>query len=93
MAVYALSYFKQREEVKTAIDKAISYLSNSLADDGNYYYNGSESSESLCQVIISLSKMGIDINDARFVKNNKTIIDTLLEFRISDSGFFTYYKG
>ncbi len=79
MAVSALAYYPDNKQAKEAMDKALSYLSGKLDNDGFMYYQNSDSSEILSQIIIALSTAGISLNDSRFVRNNKTLYDTLIE--------------
>ncbi len=79
MAVTALSYFPDNQKAKNAMDKALSYLSNKIDSNGLMYYQNSDSSENLSQVVIALSTAGIPLNDERFTRNGKTPYDTLIE--------------
>ena len=79
MAVSVLAYYQENKQAKEAMDKALSYLSGKLDNDGFMYYQKFDSSEILSQIIIALCTAGISLNDSRFVRNGKTLYDTLIE--------------
>ena len=83
MVLTALSSYTDNSTVKLAVDKGLSYLSNIQADDGSF----GEYSESISQVIVALSSLGISQKDSRFVKNGKTAVDALMSFHIKGKGF------
>lgn len=86
-ALIALSRFRDNERVSTAIDKAAEFLSQAQNDNGGFSSWGSESSESAAQVLTAMCELGISIDDSRFVKNNKTVLDNLMSFYNPKSGF------
>ncbi len=74
--------------INPVIDKAISYLSNAQATDGNYVGVWDTSSESLAQTIIALTGLGIDPKkDTRFVKNGISLLDAMYQFYLGDGTF------
>ncbi|NOV04323.1 DUF4430 domain-containing protein [Paenibacillus sp. LMG 31457] len=89
MTMQALApYAQSNEDVKAAIDRAVSWLSKSQNSEGSYTSFGSTSSESLSQVVTALSAVGIDSNtDSRFIKNGKSALDALMSFAVADGGF------
>lgn len=75
-------------KVRQVADEAISCLSKMQKENGGFFSWESENAESIAQVIIALSTYGIDIQqDERFIKNGNTMLDALMEFRMSDGGF------
>ncbi|ACT01337.1 S-layer homology domain-containing protein [Paenibacillus sp. JDR-2] len=85
MALQALApYYNSNPDVKSAADRAVAWLSKSQSSvDGGY-----SSSESIAQVIVALSALGIDSNsDPRFVKNGHSLIDAFLLYALPDGGF------
>ena len=90
MAIQALANYKaDNEAVAQAIEKAVECLSN-LQDenDGGFLGSDGKSSESCAQVIVALTKLGIDPSaDARFVKNGHSVLDALLGFYVEGGGF------
>ena len=88
MALQALAaYYKTDAKVKEAADKAVTCLSKLQNTTGGYDSYGSVNSESAAQVITALTALGIDPdNDARFVKNGVSVLDSLCGFYV-DGGF------
>lgn len=88
MALQALAaYYKTDAKVKDAADKAVTCLSKLQNTTGGYDSYGSVNSESAAQVITALTALGIDPdNDARFVKNGVSVLDSLCGFYV-DGGF------
>lgn len=87
MVLQALAKYRDRENVCAAIDRAVRFLSEKQNASGGYTSYDADSSESVSQVIIALTELGISIEDDRFVKNGNTLLDRLLEFRAEDKGF------
>ena len=90
MAIQGLTpYYSTNKDVKTAVDRAISWLSKAQEEDGGYSSWESGNSESIAQVIVALTGMGIDPhNDSRFVKNGNSAMENLLSFREKNGGFY-----
>jgi len=87
MALQALAKYQHKPEVKTAIDKALACLSSMQDEQAGFTSWGSVNVESAVQVLAALCELGIPIDDARFVKNGKTIVDNILSFKDSDGSF------
>lgn len=87
MALQALSRYRDRNEVDIAVSNALSYLSAVQDEDGGFSSGGTKNSESCAQVLIALSSLEISVNDSRFVKSRKTVLDKLLTYRESGGGF------
>ena len=89
MALQALAaYYKTDAKVKGAADKAVTCLSKLQNTTGGYDSYGSVNSESAAQVITALTALGIDPdNDARFVKNGASVLDSLCGFYVDGGGF------
>ena len=89
MALQALAaYYKTDAKVKNAVDKAVICLSKLQNTTGGYDSYGSVNSESAAQVITALTALGIDPdNDARFVKNGVSVLDSLCGFYVDGGGF------
>lgn len=89
MALQALAaYYKTDAKVKEAADKAVTCLSKLQNTTGGYDSYGSVNSESAAQVITALTALGIDPdNDARFVKNGASVLDSLRGFYVDGGGF------
>lgn len=91
MALQSLAKYKDKENVKLALDKAINFLSNIQLESGGYGTAEGETVESSCQVLVALNALGIDINDTRFVKNGKNVVDAIMRFKVDDGGFKHLY--
>ena len=87
IALQALAKYRDQEAVSGAIDRAVGVLSSRQNDHGGYTAYETESSESIAQVIVALTEIGIPISDERFVKNGTTLTQRLLDFRTADKGF------
>lgn len=89
MALQALAaYYKNDAKVKEEADKAVTCLSKLQNTTGGYDSYGSVNSESAAQVITALTALGIDPdNDARFVKNGASVLDSLCGFYVDGGGF------
>ena len=84
MAIQSLApYYKTNDAVKTAVDKALTWLGTMQKADGSFaeMAGAASSSESTAQVLVALCAMGIDPTaDARFAKNSFHVLDGLLTF-------------
>ena len=78
-------YYENDSAVKTAVDSAVTWLSEQQSNDGTWKGN----SNSTAIVIVGLSALGIDAHtDNRFIKNYKSAIEGLLTFALSDNSGF-----
>lgn len=90
IALTALSKYKSNAKVTAAIDKGINFLSKAQKNDGGFTpsYSKDEVCETISQVIIALSSVGIDpVSDTRFIKNSKYPLDALIAFKKADGSF------
>lgn len=89
MALTALApYYNTNEAVKTAVDKALVWLSQSQCASGAYSSYGSENPESTAQVLTALTALGINPDtDERFVKNGNTLPMAIAEYALEEGGF------
>lgn len=89
MAIQALTpYYQGDEEVKAAVDRAILWLSSTQNAAGGYTSWGTENVQSVAQVIVALTGLGINPHtDERFVKNGQSTIDNLLSYAVPTGGF------
>lgn len=88
MAVQALAPHYKEAKVKSAVDKAITLLSDRQKPDGDYASYGVNCSESTAQVLVALSSLGIDCKrDSRFIKNGNTLFDAIKKYQLSNGGF------
>ena len=88
MALQALAPYKEEKEIKPVIEKALEYLQKVQNEKGYFSAYGQENSESLSQVIIALTSLGIDpAADTRFIKDGKSLIDRLMEYQVDGKDF------
>ena len=89
MALQALApYYEKNPLVKAAVGKALEALSRMQGEDGSFASIDGPSSESVAQVIVALTALGIDPDqDARFVKNGYSAWNALLSYYIPGGGF------
>ncbi len=87
MAISALAPHQDRPAVKSAIDNALNWLSKTQLPSGGYQVFGDANSESVSQVIIALSTLGVPFDQAGFVKAEGDLLTNLLRFRNADGGF------
>ncbi|WP_337100949.1 S-layer homology domain-containing protein [Paenibacillus sp. YIM B09110] len=95
MAIQSLTpYYVTDAKVKAAVDRGLAWLSKAQQADGGYKSWGSSNAESIAQVIVALSGLGIDAaKDPRFVKNGKSALDALLGFSAKGGGFYHVKPG
>jgi hypothetical protein len=87
MALQALAKYQEQPAVKTATENALACLSKMQDADGGYSSWGTTNSESVVQVIVALCELDIDLEDSRFVKNGKSLLDNLMTYRNADGSF------
>ncbi len=95
MALQSLTpYYHQRADVKAAIDRGVQWLSAAQDRSGGYRSWGSLNAESVAQVVVALSGLGIDADkDQRFVKNGNSALSALLSFSAKEGGFYHIKRG
>ena len=95
MALQALAKYQDRKDVADAVEKGLAILSDRQNENGGYQFSASEqvSCEFVAQVIVALAELGISLDDPRFVKNGKTLLDGILQFQCSDGGFSHLMEG
>ncbi len=87
MAISSLENYNNKPEVKTAIDKAVNWLSSVQQASGGFIVDGSENSESASQVIIALASAGIDPEGPLFTKAKGNAVTNLLSYQTKNGGF------
>lgn len=88
MSLIALANYKDDENVKEKIDRAVDALSKEQHDNGGFYeaFNGGYSSEAASQAIIGLISVGVDPTGELFTKKDANLVEYLLEFR-TENGY------
>ena len=89
MTLQALApYYHLYSDVESAVDRALTLLSDAQQNDGGFFGMGVENCESAAQVLCALSDLGIDANaDSRFIKNGSSVLDALVSYRNADGSF------
>ena len=89
-----LAFYQDRDDVKTAIDQSVEYLSGVQQEDGSFDddpYGGVPDANTAAMVVIGLSALGINPDtDTRFIKNDNSTLDVLLAFALEDNSGFGY---
>lgn len=93
MALQALAKYKDREDVAKVIDEALTCMSKKQDNKGGYSSWGTANSESVVQIIVALTELGIPLDDPRFVKNGNTLLDNLMGFYLPGKGFLHTQDG
>lgn len=92
MALQALAPYQDRAEIASAMGQALACLSSLQLEDGGFSSWGTVNAESCAQAILALCRLGIPLDDSRFVKNGHTILDKLLTYQ-QRNGSFAHSEG
>ena len=84
MALQALAKYREQPEVEAAVERGLAVLSSRQEPNGAYLSWGEENSESVSQVLVALTELGISPDDERFVKNGQTLTQVLERFICED---------
>lgn len=88
MVLQALAPHTYRSDVWNAVSAGVDLLSRLQQDSGAFKGMGVENCESTAQVLTALSDLGIDAQrDGRFIKNGRTVLDGMLQYRNADGSF------
>ena len=87
MALQALAKYREDADVSNAVERGVAALAVLQEPNGSYTSWGEENSESVSQVIVALTELGISPDDERFVKNGQTLEQVLLRFAQEDGSF------
>ncbi len=89
MAIQALApYYDKNDEVKTAVDEALGFLSETQHANGGFGSIDGKCTESCAQVIVALTALGINPEeDDRFIKNGMSAVDAMCLFAVEGGGF------
>lgn len=86
MALQALAKYRAQTAVAESVTRALGCLSAMQAADGGFSSGGAANAESCAQVLLALCELGIDAEDARFVKDGG-LTDALLAYQTAEGGF------
>lgn len=88
MCLQALACAPDRNDaLNDAIDRALAFLSDHQKESGGFASMGEENAESAAQVLLALASLNIVPDDARFVKNGRTVLDALADYRLASGGY------
>lgn len=93
MTLQALAKYREQPDVAAAVERGLAELSFLQDADGGYTSWGSSNSESVAQVIVALTELGVPLDDERFVKNGVTVEDALLRFAQESGAFMHVLDG
>ena len=93
MTLQALAKYREQPDVAAAVERGLAVLSSLQEPDGGYASWGSSNSESVAQVIVALTELGVPLDDERFVKNGVTVEDALLRFAQESGAFMHVLDG
>lgn len=88
MAITALAPYRDSDEVASAVERGLTYLSEVQTENGGFFSQDEENCESAAQVLTALCTLGISVDDPRFVKNGKTVLDSLISYYDGSGGFY-----
>ena len=91
MTLQALAQYRDQADVTAAVERGLAVLSSLQEPDGGYVSWGSSNSESVAQVIVALTELGVPLDDERFTKNGITVEDALLRFA-QENGAFVHVR-
>ena len=87
----ALAKYRDQADVTAAVERGLAVLSSLQEPDGGYVSWGSSNSESVAQVLVALTELGVPLDDERFTKNGITVEDALLRFA-QENGAFVHVR-
>ncbi len=93
MALQALAKYQHMPAVKKATEEALACMAKKQDNESGYSSWGTTNCESAVQVLVALCELGISIDDPRFTKNGKNLLDNILLFRNSNGGFVHVIGG
>ena len=91
MTLQALAKYRDQADVTAAVERGLAVLSSLQEPDGGYVSWGSCNSESVAQVLVALTELGVPLDDERFTKNGITVEDALLRFA-QENGAFVHVR-
>lgn len=91
MTLQALAKYRDQADVTAAVERGLAVLSSLQEPDGGCVSWGSSNSESVAQVIVALTELGVPLDDERFTKNGITVEDALLRFA-QENGAFVHVR-
>ncbi len=94
MCLHAMACYEGKRDMSAVMEETIDLLSSLQLDNAGYSSFGDENPESTAQVILALCAVGIDpLSDARFVKNGRSLLDAILDYKLPSGGYAHLRNG
>lgn len=93
MTLQALAKYREQPAVEAAVARGVEALAAMQQADGGFSSWDTPNSESVSQVIVALTELGIPLDDPRFARNGETLEQVLLRFSNGEGGFFHVQEG
>ena len=93
MALQALAKYQDQPAVAEAVKEALACMSEKQSAAGGFSSWGTANSESCVQIIVALTELGVSLEDERFIKDGKTLLDNLMTFYLPGQGFLHTADG
>ncbi|MBS6736362.1 MAG: hypothetical protein KH275_14465 [Clostridiales bacterium] len=91
MGIYSLApYYAGDEQVRSAIDRGLSFLRSSVSADGDLSSDGDYNCESTAQAIVAFASMGIDPSTVTSQVSGKSLLDGLAKYYNTNTGGFRH---
>ena len=87
MALQALAKYRSDAAVSGAVERGLAWLEWEQEPNGAYLSWDEENSESVSQVIVALTELGVSLDDERFVKNGQTLPQVLERCACEDGSY------
>ena len=91
-ATVLTAFSKHKQQAQSKITRGLSYIIKSQNPSGTFDDKSNELT-SISRVIIMLSSLNMKIDDERFVKNEKNLVELLLEYQNPDGSFSSSLNG
>jgi hypothetical protein len=85
--LFALANFSDNEEVANCVTRAIYYLNDVKIENGGFAFGNTATAESTAYAIIGLVANEENITSEKWTKDNKTMIDALINFQFRNGSF------
>lgn len=81
-----------KKTVRQIVDESLTCLSKLQLPTGDFRSWGTQNVESTDQVVVALCSLGVNpLQDERFIKKGKSLVDGILTYKMKDGGFVHSY--
>ena len=91
MVLQALAPYRDRQQVSAAVERGLAFLHDKQEPSGGFSSYGAYNAESIAQVIVALTELGMDPAGAEWKKGGLSPVDALLHFYDTNFGMFRHY--